>query len=383
MIANDFDVKYDLIPNSVYCGDNLLILSRFPDNSFDLIYIDPPFFSNETYEIIWKRYPNASVSSKGLSYNTDSIYYYTKSDNYTYNQLYSKEEIVKKFRMIEKETGRRFRDLPLIKKGKTNQTLNFNGKIITLTPNKRFVWSQKRLDDELAKNPYLIYWSKNGVPSAKIYWDEYKGKRLSNLWIDIKGLSPSSKEKLGYPTQKPEALLERIIEMSSNEGDLIGDFYCGCGTSITVAKRLNRKFIGIDVSPLACKIMAERIDYSLNNIIGMKYDVKELKSLDPFYFQKWIVERIGGIMSKRKTGDMGIDGIIPNHRLGSNLPIEVKQHSISRPDVDKFETVLKRTKKKTGFMVAFTFSKGAIEEIARCKSEDGLNIFSVSVKDLS
>lgn len=159
--------------------------------------------------------------------------------------------------------------------------------------------------------------------------------------------------------------------------------WCGnCGTSLAVAKKLGRKFIGIDVSPTACKLMAKRIGFKKSEVIGMKYSIEELKKLPHFEFQNWVVEKIGGVVSKKKTGDMGIDGIIPIHHLGSNLPIEVKQHNISRPDVDKFETVLRRTKKKAGFMVAFTFSKGAIEEMARCKKENGLTIHGIKVEEL-
>ena len=453
MSIKNLDMRYEFRPNSIYCGDNLLILSKFPDDCFNLIYIDPPFFSNESYEIIWndgyeievfedrwkggiqhylswmksrleeiyrvlkengsfylhcdwhsnsylrilcdelfgynslksqiiwKRYPSVSITSKGISYITDTILYYRKSSDYIFNPIYLKID-AKDFPFNEKETGRKFNHIPLIKKGTTNQTLNFKEKKITVKKNQRFVWSQERLNQELQNNPYCIYWTKNGNPRFKKYLDEYKGKRINNLWTDIEGVTSKSNERIGYPTQKPEALLERIIKMSSNKGDLIGDFFCGCGTSITVAKRLKRRYIGIDVSPLACKIMAERIGYDPKEIIGMKFTLDDLKSLDPFHFQKWAVERIGGIMSKRKTGDMGIDGRIPSNQYGTNLPIEVKQQSITRPTIDKLETVLRRTKKKYGYVIGMKITKGATEEIARCKNEDGLIIFAIEVKDL-
>src|SRR5437762_4528808 len=95
----------------------------------------------------------------------------------------------------------------------------------------------------------LIIQTKPGtVPRLKRYLDESKGVAVQNIWTDIKPLQANQKEKLGYPTQKPEALLERIIKTSSNEGDVIADFFCGCGTSIAAAQKLNRKWLGADIS---------------------------------------------------------------------------------------------------------------------------------------
>jgi len=214
-----------------------------------------------------------------------------------------------------------------------------------------------------------------------IYRDASKGIAMHDVWDDINYIVSTAKERLGYPTQKPEKLLERIIKASSREGDVVLDAFCGGGTTCAVAKKLNRKFIGIDVSPLACDLTADRIGYNKLNIVGMKYTIPELKNMNHFTFQYWAVRRIGGIPTKRKTGDKGIDGLV-DASYGNNIPIEVKQHNISRPDVDKFETVIKRNSKKAGYMIAFKFSKGAIEEMARFEKDEGLKIIPITVKDL-
>lgn len=307
--------------NRVILGENLTILKDIPNNIFDLIYIDPPFYTQEHYgdfndiwdskkdylnhmkkrleeihrvlketgsfffhidhhakyqiklflddifgeemfrnEIIWKRYHSASKSLNGISNITDSIFYYTKSNTYTYNPIYlKKEETLKRFNKKERKTRRRFRTMPLVKSGETNKTLEFRNKTITLPKGKRFVWSQKRLDKELEKNPNCIYWSKNNIPRVKIYRDTYKGKEIDNLWTDINALNHQSEEFLGYATQKPITLLERIIKMASNEGDLVGDFYCGSGTTLAVAKRKRRKWFGCDKNPKAIKISKNRL----------------------------------------------------------------------------------------------------------------------------
>ncbi|MBA7541317.1 hypothetical protein ES705_33628 [subsurface metagenome] len=127
--------------------------------------------------------------------------------------------------------------------------------------------------------------------------------------------------------------------------------------------------------------MAKRIHYKKDEI-GMKYSIEELKELSHFEFQNWVVERIGGKVSQKKTGDMGIDGIVPISEYGGNLPIEFKQHSVTRPDIDKFETMLRRIKKKVGFVVGFKITKGAMEEIARTKNDDKFIIIPITIEEL-
>ena len=146
------------------------------------------------------------------------------------------------------------------------------------------------------------------------------------------------KDRLGYPTQKPEELLERIVLSSSKEGDVILDPFAGCGTSLVVAQRLKRHWIGIDISPTACNLMKRRLAKvgALDvKLVGMPTTVEDLKRLKPFEFQNWIVDRVNGIQSNRKSGDMGIDG----WTFMYHDPIQIKQsEGVGRNVVDNFET---------------------------------------------
>ena len=157
----------------------------------------------------------------------------------------------------------------------------------------------------------------------KRYLDETKGVPLQSVWDDIppvNSLKPMS--RLGYPTQKPLALLERIIKASSNENDIVLDAFCGCGTALVAAENLGRQWIGIDVSPTACRVMAKRLrdvchvreDEKLWRIgrgfvvRDLPWTVEKLRALPPFEFENWAVIALGGRPNKAQVGDMGIDG---------------------------------------------------------------------------
>jgi len=147
-----------------------------------------------------------------------------------------------------------------------------------------------------------------------------KGVLPNDWWSDLQAINPSAKERLGYPTQKPEALLERIIKASSKEGDLVLDPFCGCGTTVAVAQRLNRKWIGRDITYLAIDIIKKRreksglkkgTDFTIKGEPADGYSAEKLAESNPFQFQYWAISRIpGGIPNSRKTGDKGIDGTI-------------------------------------------------------------------------
>ena len=193
-------------------------------------------------------------------------------------------------------------------------------------------------------------------------------------------------ERIGYPTQKPEALLKRIIEVSSNKDDIVLDPFCGCGTAIAVAQQLQRKWIGIDVSPTACRVMQRRLaerGHVNAKIIGMPTTIEELKKLAPFEFQNWVVNKIQGVNNNKKTGDMGIDGWTLEVLNNVRIPIQVKQsEGIGRNIVDNFETAIMRVKKDRGFIYAFSFGKGAYEETARARTENNVDIQLVEVSSL-
>lgn len=166
-----------------------------------------------------------------------------------------------------------------------------------------------------------IYWpnKKGGVPAYKRYFDEMPGVPLQDLWTDIPPISAQAAERLGYPTQKPEALLERIIRSASNEGDVVLDPFCGCGTAVNVAERLKRRWIGIDITHLAIALIRHRIEDTFKSelapyeVIGCPKDLKSaeaLAELDKYQFQWWACSLVGARPTgdKRRGPDGGVDG---------------------------------------------------------------------------
>jgi hypothetical protein len=233
--------------------------------------------------------------------------------------------------------------------------------------------------EQLFKEGRIIQTKPGNVPRYKRYLDEMKGVPLSDVWENVKPIA-QAKESLGYPTQKPELLLERMILTSSDPAEIVLDPFCGCGTAIAVAHKLGRRWVGVDVSPTACKLMAKRMR-SLRakvNEIGLPKTVSDLKKVEPFEFQNWVVEKLYARISPRKTGDMGIDGYYLD-----GTPIQVKQsEDVGRNVVDNFETAIERAGRTKGLIVAFSFGKGAHEEVARLKNAKGVEIILKSVEEI-
>jgi len=171
---------------------------------------------------------------------------------------------------------------------------------------------------ELYEQGRIIQSKPGAVPSYKRYLDEMSGVPLQDIWDDLLPIGAQAKERLGYPTQKPLSLLERIIKYSSNEGDIVLDPFCGCGTAVVAAHALNRKWIGIDVTHLAINLMRNRLRDSFGikaEVIGEPADLAGAKALaheDRYQFQYWALGLIGArpLGEKKKGADKGIDGII-------------------------------------------------------------------------
>jgi len=169
------------------------------------------------------------------------------------------------------------------------------------------------------------------------------------------------------------------------------DAFCGCGTTIAVAQQLGRRWIGIDISPTAIKIIERRLTKTLHTIkdidyitIGMPNTVAAVRKLEPFEFQNWVViDKMRANLSRKKVGDMGLDGYYPKNILTEAAGIQVKQSDgVGRNVVDNFETALKRADYKKGYIVAFSFSKGAYEEVARIKNKEKLEIKLITIEEL-
>ena len=233
--------------------------------------------------------------------------------------------------------------------------------------------------------------------------EDSPGRPMDDVW-NIPVINSQAKERLGYPTQKPLSLLERIIKSSSNEGDIVLDAFCGCGTSIVESQKLKRKWIGIDISPTACRIMGERLE-SLGLKVGKGFSIEdmpmtaeELRVYPAFEFQNWVINALGGVPNKIRVRDMGIDGkLYPIEdikkekkedrdmfgEIDNYIPIQVKRtDQIGRPEIDSFESAMKRDKRTKGIVIGFDFSRDALKEIRRVEREEGLLIEPKTVKQI-
>lgn len=359
-------------------------------------------------EIIWKRqssHNDAKQGSRHLGRVHDSIFYYSKSDNYFFKHLYTaydKEYVEKNFKNIEKETGRRYSLGDITAPGggapdKGNPHYKFMGV-------ERYWRFSKKTMEKLFEEGRIVQKSPGTVPRQKRYLDELNGVPLGTVWDDIGLVQGNGKESVGYPTQKPIALVERILEISSKPGDIVLDGFCGCGTTLIAAEKLKRKWIGIDISPTACRVMSQRLwdifkvkegkDFYVEDLPKSEY---ELRTMPHFEFQNWACIALGGIPNKKKSGDFGIDGKLypieyeKQKKSGNGLfgdldiyyPIQVKQvDKAGRPDIDNFETAIRRDKRLKGYFVAFDFSADAIKEIKRVEKEGEIEIIPVTVKRL-
>ena len=272
-------------------------------------------------EIVWKRssaHSDIGQGAKHMGRLHDIIFFYTKSDDYKCNMeflAYNDEYTSAFYRYIEPDTGRRYRLGDITGPGgaaKGNPYYEFLG--VT----RYWRYSKERMQ-ELYEQGRIVQAKPGAVPSYKRYLDEMSGVPLQDIWDDIQPVASQAKERQGYQTQKPLPLLERIINYSTNEGDVVLDPFCGCGTALVAAQKLNRRWIGIDITHLAITLMRNRLQDSFPGIqfevIGEPIDLASAKALarqDRYQFQWWALGLIKArpLGEKRKGADKGIDGII-------------------------------------------------------------------------
>jgi len=286
----------------------------------------PKNFRNE---IIWKRSHSRSSISKNFRKAHDNILKYSKSEDYTFNMQYEElSEASKKLYRNQDKNGY-YRLVPVLVSGTRNGE---TGKIWKgIDPNKlgqrgmHWVTTPSKLEKYEKKG--LLVWPKKrgGSPTLKFYLHQSHGVPASDLWTGVGLIEAGSGESLGYPTQKPVSLLERIIETSSNEGDIVLDPFCGCGTAIHAAQNLNRNWIGIDITHIAIGIIEHRMGgvCTMEPLVkGVPTDMSAARNLakrDKFQFEVWAVTRVEGTVPKAEPGgDGGIDGLalIPTGRNG-------------------------------------------------------------------
>jgi len=455
--------------NKLLLGDNLEILKGMESETIDLIYLDPPFFSNRNYEVIWgdagevrsfqdrwsggmdhyigwlkdrvqemhrilkptgsiflhcdwhansyirvdildrifgaNNFKNEIIWKRTSTHNdtkqgakhfgrvTDTIYFYAKNAHLaTYNpqfERYAADYTAQSYNKQDLD-GRRFKASDLsAAKGGGDTSYEWKG---FKPPLGRF-WAYSKANMEVFENEGRLYYSTTGRPYLKHYLDEMPGNNVDELWFNC--VFKTKAERIGYPTQKPEALLQRIIKCASNEGDIVLDPFVGGGTTIAVADKLNRNWIGIDQSVQAVKVTEFRLNnqqnlFSQPFIVQLhKYDYDTLRYKDAFEFESWIVQQFGGTSNTKQRNDLGLDG-----KTNDNMPIQVKRSdNIGRNVIDNFLSAIQRgdkklfeknkaDKKPVGFIIAFSFGSGAIQEVARLKNQEDVIIKLVKVEDI-
>ncbi|MSQ16980.1 MAG: site-specific DNA-methyltransferase [Dehalococcoidia bacterium] len=278
-------------------------------------------------EIVWKRYGthnDVGQGSRHFGRVHDILLLHAKDNRPAWNQAFialAPEYVTSTYRHTEPETGRRFTTTPLTDPGgaeKGNPVYEWKGHTRAWRYSKA---TMERLDAE-----GRLYYSRTGYARQKLHLDESRGVPVQDVWEDIGSLSGAHKERQGYATQKPLALLERIISASTNEGDVVLDPFCGCGTAEVAAQKLNRRWIGIDVTNLAITVMRNRLEDGFPGIqyevIGLPTTLSEAQALasqEPegrYQFQWWAVGRMGALPAgdpRKKGADRGIDGLIGVH----------------------------------------------------------------------
>jgi site-specific DNA-methyltransferase (adenine-specific) len=315
-------------------------------------------------EIVWKR-TSAHSDSKKWGRVHDTILYYAKSDRVIWNPVYTEHdpEYVDEFYRYEDERGR-YRLHEIVRTASMGTRPNLVYEYKGYTP--QWGWRVVREKLEALDADGRIVWSSSGRPYLKRYLHEQKGTLITDIIDDIPPIGAHAKERLGYPTQKPLALLERIIQASSREGDTVLDPFCGCGTAIVAAQKLNRRWIGIDITHLAIALikyrlsdmfdLKEGVDY---RVIGEPTTVSEARALaqqDRDEFQKWAIGLIPRArpFQQKKGKDTGIDGILyfkDDKSDPKKVVIQVKSGRVGVKDIRDFRGVMEREKATLGLFV--------------------------------
>ena len=278
------------------------------------VVLDAVFgFVNYRNEIIWKRSNPKSLGSINFPTCSDTIFRYSKTEHCTFHQPYAEHdpEYVESAYRYSDEKGQ-YRLLPLLNPNDNRPNLTYEFLGVT----RVWRWTKARMKQALADG--LIVQTKPGaVPQYKKYLEDSKGRTVTNVWTDIE--QAAGNESLGYPTQKPLALLERVISTSSNEGDVVLDPFCGCGTAVHAAQKNKRNWIGIDITHLAISLIEKRLKDAFGKrckfeVHGTPKDLdaaRDLATRDKYQFQWWAVSLVDAqpFQGKKKGADGGIDGL--------------------------------------------------------------------------
>lgn len=354
-------------------------MSHYLKTICDLIF-NPKNYANE---IIWQRINAKGNVQRKFGAVHDIIFRFVKKvGEDKWNQVFrplDQNYVENNYRFIEKDTGRKFTQSDLtapIQRASKGQLYVWKG--ISPPDTRCWVYAKEKME-ELEKQNRIVY-TKNGMPRLKRYLDENEGERIPDVWTDMKQVLGS--EFLGYPTQKPKALLERIIKASSNEGDIVLDAFCGCGTTVDAAESLHRNWIGIDISPIAISLIKRRMkdtygkSLSQFEVRGVPADEKsaiELWKQNPNAFQDWWLTEFEVFSTTfgTKGADKGVDGIgqylvDPNSSETIKAAFQVKGGThIQSKDIDALMGAMEKHKCQLGvFLTIENPTKPMMETVA-------------------
>jgi len=342
----------------------------------------PEHFLNE---IIWKR-TSAHSSARRYGPVHDVLLFYAKSDAYAwYHQFqpYEAEYLETFFDQVD-AAGRRWKRSDLTGAGVRHGETGLPWHGIDVTAKGRH-WARPPRDLDVLDAAGKVHWpvKSGGMPRLKQYPEDLPGVPLQDVWVGLRPLHNLASERLGYPTQKPEALLERIITASTNPGDVVLDAFCGCGTTISAAEKLGRRWIGIDITHLAVNLIRHRLVTSYGPEIAKTFavigepvslpDAEDLATQDRFQFQCWALGFVGARPTEPKRGaDQGIDGRLFFHDEPEGGPTKValfsvKSGKLKATDVRDIRGVIDREKATLGALISIDEPTKAMRaEAASC-----------------
>jgi len=327
----------------------------------------PQYFKTE---IIWKRSSAHSDTKQGRKQHGrihDTLLFFTKNNEWIWNPQYIPYDdtyVGQFYKFVEEGTGRRYRLGDLTGPGGAAKG-NPQYEVMGVT---RFWRYSREKMKQLIRQGRVVQTKPGAVPAYKRYLDEMPGVPLQDVWTDLNPIAAQADERLGYPTQKPEALLERIVQSSSREGDIVLDPFCGCGTAIAVAQRLNRRWIGIDITHLAVGLIRKRLDDAFGESVRNTYEVigepvdlpgaQRLAQDDPYQFQWWALSLVGARPTEEKKGaDRGIDGRLYFHdenkrdRKTKQIIFSVKAGHVQSAYVRDLRGVIEREDAQIGVLI--------------------------------
>jgi hypothetical protein len=307
------------------------------------------------------------------------LLYYGRSDHVVWNAQREdyEEEYLDRYYKYDDGDGRLYwrADItgPGVRHGETGYP--WRGRDVTA---KGRHWAYPLAELERLHAAGRVYWpSGGGMPQEKRYREDLKGRAATDLWLDVNRINPVGNERLGYPTQKPEALLDRIIAASTNDGDTVLDPFCGCGTTVAAAQRANRRWIGIDITSLAISLIRSRLadafgDQAKYEVVGEPVSLPDAATLahdDPYQFQWWALGLVGARPVEGKKGaDKGIDGRIYFHDAPGEKPkqivLSVKAGHVTVSHLRDLRGVIEREKAEIGVLLCMEEPTGPMRKEA-------------------